>query len=87
MSAYNPFLPYDDSRDADESATDHTVEFDKLVQKLKLAYCDAYMTALRFGVSSDRYFNLDFSYGPHNMKISGSSELGVGDRVLVGGCG
>lgn len=70
MSAYNPFLPYDDSRDADESTTDHTVEFDELVQKLKRAYCDAYMTSLRFAVSGDRYINLVFDYGPHNMKIS-----------------
>lgn len=70
MSAYNPFLPYDDSRDAKESTTHHTVEFDTLVQKLKRAYCDAYMTALRFAVSGDSYFNLDCSYGPHEMKIS-----------------
>jgi hypothetical protein len=52
MSAYNPFLPYDDSRDADESTTDHTVEFDKLVQKLKRAYCDAYMTSLNIPQST-----------------------------------
>lgn len=64
MSAYNPFLPYDDSLDADESTTEHTVEFDELVQKLKRAYCDAYMTALRFGVREDRYTNLDCNYGP-----------------------
>lgn len=70
MSAYNPFLPYDDSPDAKESTTEHTVEFDKLVQKLKRAYCDAYMTALRFGVREDRYTNLDCNYGPHKMKIS-----------------
>lgn len=70
MSAYNPFLPYDDERDAKESTTEHTVEFDKLVQKLKRAYCDAYMTSLRFAVSGDKYYNLFLNYGVHEMKIS-----------------
>lgn len=70
MSAYNPFLPYDDSRDAKESTTEHTVEFDKLVQKLKRAYCDAYMASLRFAVSGDSYYNLFLNYGAHEMKIS-----------------
>lgn len=64
MSAYNPFLPYDDSRDAKESTTDHTVEFDKLVQKLKRAYCDAYMASLRFAVSGDKYYNLFYTMAP-----------------------
>ena len=70
MSAYNPFLPYDDSRDADESTKDHTVEFDKLVQKLNRAYCDAYMTALKYSAVGDRYIFLDFNCGPHSAKIS-----------------
>lgn len=70
MSAYNPFLPYDDSRDADESNKDHTVEFDKLVQKLNRAYCDAYMTALKYSAVGDRYIFLDFNCGPHSAKIS-----------------
>ena len=69
MSAYNPFLPYDDSRDADESTKDHTVEFDKLVQKLKRAYCDALYDRLEIFRSRRSIHLLDFNYGPHSAKI------------------